>query len=473
MNKTDITELSLVDVSEAIATRKISAVEALEASLEQLTRLNPRINAVIWSDAEGALIQAAQSDKHLSKGAPVGLLHGVPLAHKDMFARVGRPNSFGSAIYRQFKPETTSTVLSRLDAAGAIHFAGLNLAEFAQNGTGHNAHFGDTCNPWNPDYITGGSSSGSGAAVAARLTSASLGSDTGGSVRLPASANGITGLKPTHSRVSRFGVMPLSYSHDNVGPLARSARDCARMMNVIAGHDPLDPSSSRHPVVDYEASLQGDLRGIRIGMPENYFFSDISAGVDSAYRDAVWSLKARGAEIIPMMLPHMETINTYAALAIRTEAASLHADNMRAQPQDMAKHINSKLYTSLGIPAAYYLEAMGRRGSLLNAFSQEVFCQVHAIVAPTISFSLPTRRSSDIDLGLPGSDFYPRRISDNTRPFNYLGLPAINVPCGRDENQLPVGMQIIGKPFSEALILQIADAYQVETDWHKMKPSMA
>lgn len=472
MKMSDITDMSLVDLAQSISNRKISAVEALEASLERLTEVNPAINAVIWSDVESSLEQARKADEVLASSKTPGLLHGVPLAHKDMFARAGRANSFGSEIYRNFKPQTTATVLSRLDLSGAIHFAGLNLAEFAQNGTGHNAHFGDTCNPWNPDYITGGSSSGSGAAVASRIISASLGSDTGGSVRLPASANGVTGLKPTHSRVSRFGAMPLSFTCDTIGPLARNAKDCARIMNVIAGHDPLDPSSSDYDTVDYEATLNGDLSGIRIGMPDNYFFTDISSDVENSWREACHALESRGAVIVPMTLPYMEAINTYAALATRTEAASLHAQNMREHPEKMGKHINSKLYTSLGIPATYYIESISRRGSLLKAFCENVFSKVHAIFSPTISFNLPTRRSSDIDLGLQGSDYYPRRISDNTRPFNYLGLPAVNVPCGRDSNNLPIGMQIIGKPFSEALILKIADAYQVETDWHNLKPKL-
>ncbi len=213
-----------------------------------------------------------------------GPLHGVPLAHKDMYYQAGRLCTCGSRLRNDFRPDITSTAIERLSAAGAYSFAGLNMAEFAQNPTGHNREFGDCHNPWNPPYITGGSSSGSGAAVAARFVYAALGSDTGGSIRLPASACGVTGLKPTQTRVSRYGAMPLSFTLDNVGPLTRTARDCARVMTLIAGRDPKDPTSSHLPVPDYEGALDGDVRGMRIGIPINYFFDDADPGGDCGDR---------------------------------------------------------------------------------------------------------------------------------------------------------------------------------------------
>ena len=211
------------------------------------------------------------------RNQPLGALHGVPLAHKDMFYQAGKHCTCGSVIRRHFVPDTTATVIARLAAAGAYTIAGLNMAEFAQNPTGHNAHYGDCHNPWNFPYVTGGSSSGSGASIAARFTYMALGSDTGGSVRLPASACGVTGLKPTQTRVSRAGVMPLSFSHDNVGPLARTARDCARTLGIIAGRDERDPTSAQVAVPDYEAALHGDVRGLRIGVPDNCFRNDADA----------------------------------------------------------------------------------------------------------------------------------------------------------------------------------------------------
>src|SRR5438445_568036 len=259
----DVADLSLVEAADAVRKGEVSAVSLLEACLANLDSHEEAVNATIWVDREAAFTAARAADAKRAAGGPLGPLHGLPLAHKDMYYQAGRLSSCGSAIRRDFVPDYSATVIERLSAAGAYAFAGLNMAEFAQNGTGHNRHHGDCRNPWNLSYITGGSSSGSGAAVASRFTYAALGSDTGGSIRLPAAANGVSGIKPTQTRVSRYGVMPLSFSADNVGPLARTARDCARIMSVIAGHDPRDPTSAEMPVPDYEAGLTGDLRGHR------------------------------------------------------------------------------------------------------------------------------------------------------------------------------------------------------------------
>ncbi|MBV9248391.1 MAG: amidase, partial [Acetobacteraceae bacterium] len=267
----DLADLTLVEAAEAVRRGETTSMELLDALWTNLQAANPKINAVIWLDREGAEQAARLADKAVRDKAVLGPLHGVPLAHKDMYYQAGKLSTCGSALRKDFRPSLTATVIERLSAAGAYTFGGLNMAEFAQNPTGHNRTFGDCHNPWNLPYITGGSSSGSGAAVAARCTYAALGSDTGGSIRLPAAACGVTGIKPTQTRVSRAGVMPLSFSADNVGPLARTARDCARIMSLIAGQDPKDPTSSHLPVPDYEAALDGDLRGIRIGVPKNYF----------------------------------------------------------------------------------------------------------------------------------------------------------------------------------------------------------
>ena len=253
----DLADLTLVQAADAIRQGETTATALLNACLANLDAAGAKVNATIWVDREGAAQAAVAADAAVAAGK-LRTLHGLPLAHKDMYYQAGRPCTCGSAIRRDFVPDTTATVIERMASAGAYSFAGLNMAEFAQTPTGHNAHYGDCHNPWNLPYITGGSSSGSGAAVAARFTYAALGSDTGGSIRLPASACGVVGLKPTQTRVSRAGVMPLSFSHDNVGPLTRTVRDCERVMGVIAGHDDRDPPSSLEPVPDYEAALDGD-----------------------------------------------------------------------------------------------------------------------------------------------------------------------------------------------------------------------
>jgi aspartyl-tRNA(Asn)/glutamyl-tRNA(Gln) amidotransferase subunit A len=467
----DPADLGLVEAADAIARRELTSAALLDACLARLDAVNPVLNAVIWTDRERAHADAASADAALAAGKTPGRLHGIPLAHKDMYYQAGRPATCGSAIRRDFRPTVTCTAVERLAAAGAFTFAGLNMAEFAQNPTGHNRAFGDCHNPWNPPYITGGSSSGSGASVAAGATPASLGSDTGGSIRLPASACGVTGLKPTQTRVSRYGVMPLSFSADNVGPLARSARDCARVLGIIAGRDPKDPTSADEPVPDYEAALTGDIRGLRVGVPTNAFTVDADPAVLAALEAALAVLAGRGATIVHLALPLMPAINAYNAVVSRAEASAIHAQWMRERPGDYAVHLSARMYPGFAIPASYYVEALACRGPILKAFAAEVFGAIDLLATPTIPTALPTLAETDIDRGPPGTEHKFLAVSINTRPFNYLGLPVASVPCGFDAAGLPVGMQLAGRPFAEARVLAAADAYQRDTDWHRRRPT--
>ena len=467
---TALADLGLVEAAEAVARREVSSAALLEACLARLDAVNKTVNATIWVERDRARAAAAAADAALATGGPAGRLHGIPLAHKDMYYQAGLPCTCGSAIRRDFVPDITCTVVQRMSAAGAYTFAGLNMAEFAQNPTGHNRAFGDCHNPWKPPYITGGSSSGSGAAVASGITSASLGSDTGGSIRLPASACGVTGLKPTQTRVSRYGVMPLSFSADNVGPLARSARDCARILSVIAGADPKDPTSANEPVPDYETALTGDLRGVRIGVPTNAFANIAEPPVMAALEAVLKVLEGRGAAIVRLELPLMKAIAAYGAVISRAEGAAIHAHWMRERAADYAVHLSARLYGGYAIPAAYYVEALACRGPILKTFAAEVFGQVDLLATPTIPTCLPTLAETDIDHGPPGTEQRFLAVSVNTRPFNYLGLPAASAPCGFDPNGLPIGMQIAGRPFAEARVLKTVDAYQRDTDWHRRRP---
>ena len=469
----DLADLSLVAAADAVAKREATSAELLEACLRRLDAVNDKINATIWVDRERAREAAAEADRAVRSGGRLGKLHGVPLAHKDMYYQAGRPCTCGSAIRRDFVPSYSATVIERLAAAGSFTFAGLNMAEFAQNPTGHNRAFGDCHNPWNLPYITGGSSSGSGATVATGVTYASLGSDTGGSIRLPASACGVTGLKPTQTRVSRYGVMPLSFSADNVGPLARTARDCARILSIIAGHDARDPTSAQEPVPDYEAALDGDIRGMRVGVPTNAFVDIADAPVVAALEEAVKVLAARGARIVRLKLPLMAEIGAYVGVVSRCEAAAIHARWMRERAQDYAVHLSARLYAGYGIPAAYYVEALAQRGPVLKEFAAEVFSQCDVLATPTIPMCLPTLAETDIDHGPPGTEQKFMAVSVNTRPFNYLGLPSTSQPCGFDPNGLPIGLQLAARPFAETRVLKVADAYQRDTDWHKRRPTVA
>ncbi|MBN8873992.1 MAG: amidase [Rhodospirillales bacterium] len=467
-----LADLSLVEAADAVRRGEATSQALLDACWANLEAVNPQVNATTWLDREAADRAARAADQAVRDHKPLGLLHGIPMIHKDMYYQEGQLSTCGSALRRDWRPTVTATVIARMATAGAYTFGGLNMAEFAQNPTGHNKSFGDCHNPWNLPYITGGSSSGSGVAVASRFTYAALGSDTGGSIRLPASACGVTGIKPTQTRVSRFGVMPLSFSCDNVGPLTRTARDCARIMRVIAGHDPQDPTSAREPVPDYEAALDGDLRGQRIGVPTNAFFDPAETEVNAAVEQAIAVLAARGATIVRLALPLMEAIATYVSVISRVEAATIHAEWMRRDPQAYGAHISGRMYPGYAIPAPYYLEALSRRGPILKAFAAEVFGQVDALVTPTISTALPTLAETDIDHGPAGTEHRFMAVSANTRPFNYLGLPTISAPCGFDTNGCPIGLQIAGRPFGEARVMRIADAYQRDTDWHARRPPL-
>lgn len=467
----DPADLTLTEAADAIHKRKISSLELLDACLANIERADKRLNATIWLDYEGARKSARRADQAVKKGGKLGILHGVPMAHKDMFYRKGKTCTCGSRIRKDFVPEVTATVLARMDAAGAYSFGGLNMAEFAGGGTGHNRDFGDCHNPWNLPYVAGGSSSGSGAAVAARMTYASLGSDTGGSIRQPAAACGVTGIKPTQTRVSRAGVMPFSFSLDSVGPLARTARDCARILSVIAGHDPLDPTSSTEDVPHYEEALNGKADGLKIGIPTTYFLDNADQPVCLAFDEAVGILAKQGVKVERIAVPLIDAILAYVQILMRAEAASIHAEWMRKRPQDYAQDV-SWIYAGYAIPATYYLEALSRRGPILKEFAKEVFGRVDVLATPTIPTCLPTLAETDMERQAVDAEAKVRAICSNTDVFNYLGLPTISVNCGFDANGLPIGLSFTGRPFAEVDILKLADAYQQETDWHKRRPPL-
>ncbi len=467
-----LADLTLVEAAQAVRDGDVTSRDLLNACCERMDAVNESLNATIWVDRLGAERAARAADASRDTNEWYGPLHGVPLAHKDMYYQEGKRCTCGSRLRKDFVPNYTATVIERLSTAGAYTFAELNMAEFAQNPTGHNREFGDCHNPWNLPFISGGSSSGSGAAVAARFAYAALGSDTGGSIRLPASACGVTGLKPTQTRISRYGAMPLSFTLDNVGPLARTARDCARVMSLIAGRDPLDPTSSHLPVPDYEGALDGDVRGMRIGIPINYFFDDADPVVATTIDRAVEVFHARGATVIRLKLPVMDAVTAFGGIISRVEAATIHAEWMRHRPQDYAAHLSARMYAGYAIPGPYYVEALSRRGPVLRAFAKEVFAQVDVLATPTIRTALPTLDETDIDNGPPGTEVRFLALSANTRPFNYLGLPAISIPCGFDINGLPVGLQLAGRPFAEARLLRMADAYQRDTTWHARRPPL-
>jgi aspartyl-tRNA(Asn)/glutamyl-tRNA(Gln) amidotransferase subunit A len=463
--------MSLTAIAKAIAEKQVSSREATRSCLHRIAQWQPRLNAFMALEAEQALKAADEADAALAKGNAKGALHGVPLAHKDMYYETGKVVTCGSKIRRDFVATTTSTALQRLKDAGTVRLGSLQMAEFAYGPTGHNAHYGAVHNPWHVDHITGGSSSGSGSAVAARLTFAALGSDTGGSIRMPAHFCGVTGLKTTVGRVSRAGAMPLSQSLDTVGPLARSAEDCALLMGLMAGADPEDPTAVTLPVPDYMAATKGSLKGIRVGVPTAFYVDDLDAEVARILDETVATLKREGAEIVKVELPDQRQLSSASQLVLAVEAAAFHKRWMIERLEDYGAQVRMRLENGLAVPAITYLEAMRWRGPALSAHTAAA-AGVDAVIAPVSPIPAPTIAESDVGGG-PGAEAVIQRLTRFTRPVNYLGLPSLSIPSGFTRSGLPVGMQLIGRSFDEATLLRIGAAFQRATDFHDRVPKLA
>jgi len=467
-------DLALLDLAEAagrVASGAVTSVALTEACLERATAWQASRNCFIRIDAEAAISAARQRDAELQRGQRRGPLHGVPLAHKDMFYRAGKVSTGGSRILRDQVAATTATVLRRLDAAGAIEIGVLNMSEFAAGPTGHNIHFGDCRNAFDATRIPGGSSSGSAVAVAARAVFGALGSDTGASVRLPAAYNGVTGLKPTYGRVSRHGAMPRSWSMDHVGPFGRTARDCALLLQVIAGHDPDDATSSVQPVPDYLDALGAErLSGLTIGVGDHGVTLEpaVAAAIDESAR----ALERIGAKLVRVALPDLGPLFRVGETIIKGEAAALHRQWLETRPQDYSNSVRLRIEGGLFLSAADYIDALRLRGVMTEKFLAGTMNGIDLLHLPASPVLPPTLAESDMEsadsetlLGLFS------RLTMFMRPFNFLGLPAISVPCGFS-NGLPIACQLVGHPFAEATVLRTADAYQRATDHHRVVPTL-
>jgi aspartyl-tRNA(Asn)/glutamyl-tRNA(Gln) amidotransferase subunit A len=464
-----VTDLTLTELAAAIAAGKISAAEATQACLDRIARLDSRLRTFITLDGAGALARARALDADLAAGRRRGPLHGVPLAYKDLCHVRGLPTSCGTRSAEYFTSETECTAVARLAAAGAVTLGKLNMSELALGPFGDNPHHGNVDNPWKPGHVSGGSSSGSGAAVAAGLALGALGSDTGGSIRLPAACCGIVGLKPTYGRVSRAGAMPLSWSLDHLGPMARTVRDTALMLEIIAGQDEHDATSSPRPVGALVAALDRPPVGVRVALPENYYFDGVTPEVRAAVETAARVLAALGVRVQPLRLPDPATATDVANILARAESAAIHTRVLRERPHELGAAVRSRLEVGLHISAHDYLQAGRLRARLTREFVAEVFAEVDAVLAPAIPEPAPalaavTAGSADEVVRRMG------RFSRLTRPFNVLGLPVIALPCGASADGRPLGLQIVGRPFDESTVLRLAHAYEQATDWHLRRP---
>jgi aspartyl-tRNA(Asn)/glutamyl-tRNA(Gln) amidotransferase subunit A len=428
----DPATLTLAEARASLERREISAPELLEACRRRIEHWQARTNAFVSLEVR-------------NKGKEGGELAGIPLAHKDMFYRAGQVSNCGSKIRKGWVASETAAVLERLDGAGALDIGALNMSEFAYGPTGHNDHWGDCRNPWQPDYITGGSSSGSGAAVAARLVFGALGSDTGGSVRLPAAACGVTGLKTTWSRVPLEGAMPLSHSLDTIGPLARSAEDCALLFRASAG-----------------PGKRGEARRLALSTAwiEQNAHPEVATAVLAAARRF-------GAELREIEPPPFDLLSAHCLTVMQAEASAQHAQWMRGRQQDYSSAVRVRLEAGYAIPAAQYLEVLRLRSAWLRRW-REMLGEADLYLCPAIAVPIPTREET----GPRGAEAARRlaEVTRLTRWVNYLGVPALVLPCGFDSRGLPIALQLVGRPFDEELLLAAGEAFQRETDWHRRSP---
>lgn len=467
---TDLALMELHEIADAIAARKTTSVAATEACLARIEAWQPRVNAFLRLDKDKALARAAAMDKEIASGKRRSALHGVPLAHKDMYYRKGEISTGGSEIRRNWTAPVTATVLEKLDEAGAVELGFLNMAEFAAGPTGHNVHHGHCRNPWDQSRVTGGSSSGSGASVAARMVFGALGSDTGGSIRLPASACGVVGMKATYGRVSRAGAVARSWSLDHVGPLTRSVRDNARMLGIVAGADPRDSTTSEKPVPDYEADIGAGVSGLRIGMALPHGLVPVDPQIATAIEAAAAALGKSDAKISQATFPDFTALYRAAEVMVKCEAAAMHRPWMEADAP-YANQVRSRMEAGFFIPATHYIDALRLRAHFVQEFLDTAMDGVDAVLLPAIPFPLPTIEETDVEKsGGPATLTMVGRFTGLTRPFNTLGLPTLSVPCGFDSNGAPIGLQLVGRPFAEALLYRIGHAYQGVTDFHKRVP---
>ncbi len=483
----DLTRLTISDALQKMQSGEVSALDLCQAHLQQIERHDPTIRAFIKVTPEIALEQARAADSARANGDERPLL-GIPIALKDVLSTKGIETTCGSRILQGYVPLFDATAVARLKEAGAVLLGKLNMDEFAMGSSTENSGYFPTRNPWNSEHVPGGSSGGSAAAVAANMVMASLGSDTGGSIRQPASFCGNTALKPSYGRVSRYGLIAYGSSFDQTGPFARTVDDVARVMAVIAGHDPLDSTSMPTPAPDYATQLAGDIRGQKIGLPAEYFAEGLQPEVESAVRAAATELEGRGAQLHEVSLQHAEyCLPAYYIIAMAEASANLaRFDGVRFGAriegsdlidsykktrgagfgEEVKRRIMLGTYTlSAGYYDAYYGKAQAVR-TLIRRDFDSLFAQVDALLAPVA----PT---TAFRFGEVMDDPLRMLLADVlTISANLAGLCGLSLPCGFDESGLPIGMQLLGAPFDEARLLRIGRAYQAATDWHLRRPAL-
>lgn len=465
----DLENLSAIQLGAAIGAGTCSSTEAIEACLTRIDRDNGKVNAFVTVVADKALEGARAADSEIASTGQRGPLHGVPIAHKDLYYTKGVRTTAGSKVRADFVPDYDSTVVARLHAAGMVMLGKLNTHEFAYGPTNDTSLFGACHNPWDLERVSGGSSGGSGAAVGIRMIPAATGSDTGGSIRMPAACCGVSGLKPTYGRVSRHGIFPLCWTMDHPGPLARSVEDCAVILQAIAGHDDNDTASATLPVPDYRAGLGAGVSGLRIGVPNRYFYDQSDAEVDTLVRAALSEYERMGARLVDIDIAHIEHAAGAAMAIYLAEATAYHEDQISNDPTLYSEQVRTFLELGNQVLAKDYLHAQRYR-TLLGHTIADLFDDIDILATPTLPIVAPLIGQAEVEIRGDEDSVFGALLR-NTEPFDLTGLPALVLPCGFSSDGLPVSLQLVSAAFDESRILAAGHAFQRETDWHTRQPT--
>ena len=470
MSQDELTGLTVAQLAQRIRSKEVSPVEVADAFLRRIEAVEPKLNAFITRLDDHARRAAAAAEAEIMTGEYRGPFHGIPVGLKDLFWTKGVHTTSGSLLDADFVPTADSAVAARLQAAGAYYIGKLHMTEFAFDGTSRNHHYGPARNPWDTARMAGGSSSGSGVAVASGEAPIAVGTDTGGSVRVPAALCGITGLKPTYGLISRYGVTPLSWSMDHVGPLARTAEDAALALNALAGYDPRDRASVESPTQDYTQDLDMGVKGLRIGVPREYVWDMVDGEIRGAFDEAMAVLESLGAEVEEVSIPGLELINPAGSVVQTSEAATIHRSRLLAYGDRYDPVIRRRFESGLFIPAEAYLTAQRVRARCRQSIL-DTLESVDLLATPTTSIAAPLIEQERIAVN--GQDVSTREaVLRITRIFSAAGLPAVSAPCGFTVERLPIGLQLVGKPLADAQVLQAAHAYQTATAWHTARPDL-
>lgn len=463
----DPTDLTLAQAAAAIRSRQLSPLELTEAYLARIERLEPRLNAYITVTAERARDDARRAETEVAGGEYRGPLHGIPFGLKDLFETAGIRTTAGSKILADHVPAADGTVVRRLREAGAVLLGKQNLHEFAYGATSENQHYGPVHNPWALAHIPGGSSGGSAAAIVARTALATLGTDTAGSIRIPAALSGCVGLKPTRGRVSKQGVIPLSWTLDHAGPITRTVEDAAIVLEAVAGYDPADSSAVRTPVPAYRDGIDGGVKGLRVGVPRAFFFDPLHDEVRAAVEAAIEVFRGLGADVRDVEGLDFEPFVEARVLVQRAEAQHYHERWFRERPGDYGASVAERL--AAPTPATLELVASQRALAAYTEAVRAALEDVDLLLTPTMAGPAPKIGTGVLDCGRESIPVGVGLVR-LTQPFNATGSPALSLPCGFTRDGLPIGLQLAGRDFDEATVLRAGHAYEQATEWHRRRP---